>query len=72
MRTIRLGSDTMVNAAGLFRWAMNGYCFKKDRAVLRRVMKECWDTGLADSEWDKILSGEVSHRIENDTVVIEI
>ena len=37
---LTLESTPMLNTAGLLRWAMNGYKFKKDRKKLRRVFIE--------------------------------
>ena len=40
MLTLTLESTPMLNTAGLLRWAMNGYKFKKDRKTLRRVFTQ--------------------------------
>lgn len=69
-KTFRLGSNDMVSAPGIIKWAMNGYKFKRDRKKMVDVMKS-WP-GLTDAQWGKVLSGEVPHVIEGDVVVITI
>jgi hypothetical protein len=67
---VRLTSCSMVNTAGLLRWAMNGYKFKKDRKSLRRVFAEGY--GLTDDVAHRLLLGEIPHTIEGDEVVFEV
>lgn len=69
-KTFRLGSNQMVSAPGIIRWAINGYKFKRDRKKMVNVMKS-WD-GLTDAQWAKVLTGEIPHTIEGDVVVITI
>lgn len=71
MRTVRLKSIEMCSAPGMLKWAMHYWGFVSDRPKLRKVMQS-WPVGLTDSEWNKVLSGEVPHTIEGDTVVITI
>lgn len=69
-KTFRLGSNQMVSAPGILKWAMNGYKFKRDRKKMVNVMKS-WP-GLTDEQWGKVLAGEIPHTIEGDVVVITI
>ncbi len=73
MLVLTLESAPMLNTAGLLRWAMNGYKFKKDRKKLRRVFVEGFPhPRLTDEVVDKLLSGELPHRIDGENVVIEL
>jgi hypothetical protein len=73
MLILTLESNPMLNTAGLLRWAMNGYKFKRDRKNLRRVFVESFrHPRLTDEVVDKLLSGELPHKIAGDKVVIEL
>ena len=73
MLTLTLESTPMLNTAGLLRWAMNGYKFKKDRKKLRRVFTQSFThPRLTDDVVDKLLSGELPHKIDGENVVIEL
>ncbi len=73
MLTLTLESTPMLNTAGLLRWAMNGYKFKKDRKTLRRVFTEGFThSRLTDEVVDRLLKGELPHRIDGENVVIEL
>lgn len=37
-----LGSSQLFHAPGIWRWAVNGYKFPRDRAALRKVIVEGW------------------------------
>lgn len=71
MPTYRLGSNTLVNALGVVTWAINGYAFERDRAVLRRIIVEGWP-GVPDDAAHQLLSRAISHEIVGDTVVFTI
>jgi hypothetical protein len=52
---------------------MNGYKFKRDRRKLRRVFVECFPHPRLTAEVvDKLLSGELPHKIVGENVVIEL
>ena len=73
MLILTLESTPMLNTVGLLRWAMNGYKFKKDRKRLRRVFVTGFPhPRLTDDVVDKLLSGELPHKIEGENVVIEL
>ncbi len=73
MLTLKLESTPMLNTAGLLRWAMNGYKFKKDRKRLRRVFTEGFThPRLTDEVVDRLLKGELPHKIDGENVVIEL
>jgi hypothetical protein len=73
MLILTLESNPMLNTAGLLRWAMNGYKFKRDQKMLRRVFVQGFPhPRLTDEVVDKLLSGELPHRIEGRNVVIEL
>lgn len=71
MPTYRLGSNTLVNAPGVVAWAINGYAFERDRAILRRVIVDGWP-GVPEDAAHQLLAGEISHKIVGDTVVFTI
>ena len=73
MLILTLESTPMLNTAGLLRWAMNGYKFKRDRKKLRRVFVEGFPhPRLTNDVVDKLLSGELPHKIAGENVVIEL
>ena len=73
MLTLKLESTPMLNTAGLLRWAMNGYKFKKDRKRLRRVFTEGFThPRLTDEVVDRLLKGDLPHKIDGENVVIEL
>ncbi len=73
MLILTLESTPMLNTAGLLRWAMNGYKFKKDRKKLRRVFTQGFThPRLTDEVVDRLLKGELPHKIEGENVVIEL
>ena len=73
MLTLTLESTPMLNTAGLLRWAMNGYKFKKDRKRLRRVFTQGFThPQLTDEVVDRLLKGELPHKIDGENVVIEL
>jgi hypothetical protein len=67
-KTHRLGSNSLVFAPGILRWAIGGYRFRKDRPKLRELMRS-WP-GLTDKQWHDVLSGKVPYTVDGDTVVI--
>jgi hypothetical protein len=70
---LTLESTALLNTAGLLRWAMNGYKFKRDRRTLRRVFVVGFPhPRLTDDVVDKLLSGDLPHKIEGENVVIEL
>lgn len=71
MPIYRLGSNELVHAPGVVAWAINGYAFKRDRAVLRRVIVDGWP-GVPDAVAHQLLSGSIPHSIEGDAVVVAI
>ena len=73
MLILTLESTPMLNTAGLLRWVMNGYRFKKDRKNLRRVFVEGFPhPRFTDEVVGKLLAGELPYRIEGENVVIEL
>jgi hypothetical protein len=63
----------MLNTAGLLRWAMNGYKFKKDQKKLRRVFTESFiHPRLTEEVVDRLLKGDLPHKIDGENVVIEL
>lgn len=70
MATYRLGSSEFAYAPGLIAWAINGYAFEKDRPQLRRVIAESW--GIPGDIVHKLLSKEISYKIEDEKVVFSV
>lgn len=70
-RTYRLGSNDMVHAPGVLKWAITGYKTKKDRKKMIDVMRS-WPTEISHEEWHMILTGQIPHKVENDAVVITL
>ena len=73
MLRLTLESSSFANTPGLLRWAMNGYKFKKDRKVLRRVFVE----GFPHPQFTHrvvhdLLCGKLPHTIDGGNVVIDI
>jgi hypothetical protein len=60
----KLGSDDMVNAAGILRWAINGYAFKSDRKKIMNVM-HTW-SGPSDETYHRLLMGEIPYTVDED------
>lgn len=71
MPIYRLGSNELVHAPGVVAWAINGYHFKRDRAVLRRVIVDGWP-GVPDHAAHQLLSGAAPHHVDGDTVVFTV
>ena len=71
MPIYRLGSNELVHAPGVVTWAINGYHFKRDRAVLRRVIVDGWP-GVPDHAAHQLLSGAAPHHVDGDTVVFKV
>lgn len=71
MPVYRLGSNELVHAPGVIAWAINGYAFQRDRAVLRHVVIACWP-GIPEDAVHQLLSGSTPHATEGDTVVFAI
>lgn len=71
MPVYRLGSNELVHAPGVIAWAINGYAFKRDRKVLRRVVVDEWP-GVPDAAAHQLLSGSVSYALDGDTVVFTV
>lgn len=67
----RLGSNELVHAPGVVAWAINGYHFKRDRAVLRRVIVDGWP-GVPDHAAQQLLSGAAPYHVDGDTVVFTV
>ena len=67
----RLGSNELVHAPGVVAWAINGYHFKRDRAVLRRVIVDGWP-GVPDHAAQQLLSGAAPYHVDGDTVVVKV
>lgn len=71
MLIYRLGSNELVHAPGVVAWAINGYHFKRDRAVLRRVIVDGWP-GVSDHAAHQLLSGAAPYHVDGDTVVFTV
>jgi hypothetical protein len=71
MPIYRLGSNELIHAPGVVAWAINGYHFKRDRAVLRRVIVDGWP-GVPDHAAHQLLSGAAPHRVDGNTVVFTV
>ncbi|MBP0440467.1 hypothetical protein [Tianweitania sediminis] len=71
MPVYRLGSSELIHAPGVIAWAINGYAFKRDRTVLRRVIVDGWP-GVSAAAAHQLLSGSVPHTVEGDTVVFTV
>lgn len=69
MTTYRLASAPHVYTPGIVRWAINGYHFKKDRAVLVKVLAG-WN--LPKSAIHALLSKAVPYTVEGETVVFTV
>lgn len=62
VRTKVLQSCEAVNAVGIFRWAQNGYKFKRDRKDIRNVLMAGWS--ISKEEAHGILTGEIPVTID--------
>lgn len=71
MPVYRLGSNELVHAPGVVAWAINGYAFKRDRVVLRRVIVDGWP-GVPDAAARQLLSGSAPYTVDGDTVVFTV
>jgi hypothetical protein len=71
MPVFRLGSNELIHAPGVIAWAINGYAFKRDRAILRRVIGDGWP-GVTAAAAHQLLSGSVPHTVDGDTVVFTV
>lgn len=71
MPIYRLGSNELIHAPGVVAWAINGYHFKRDRAVLRRVIVDGWP-GVPDHAAHQLLSGAAPHHVDGDTVIFTV
>ncbi len=73
MLRLTLESSSFASTPGLLRWAMNGYKFKKDRKVLRRVFVEGFPhPHFTHKVVHRLLSGKLPHKIEGESVIIEL
>ncbi|GAA5666032.1 hypothetical protein Brsp07_04541 [Brucella sp. NBRC 14130] len=70
MATYRLGSSDFAHAPGLIAWAINGYAFKKDQTTLRKIVADTW--GIPGDIAHKLLSKEISYKIEDEKVVFSV
>ena len=71
LNMIRLGSNEMVFAPNIFRWAMAHWALPKNRKTVLNVMKS-WEAPLTDKQWGAVLQGKIPHKIDGESVVIEI
>ena len=71
MPIYRLGSSPLVHAPGLIAWAINAYAFPRDRAAVLRVVTETWP-GLPEQHARLLLSSQLSYRLEDDTLVLDV
>lgn len=69
MNTYRLGSSPAVHAPGLIAWAINGYHFPRDRALMCKVVTETWS--IPPEAADALLSKRAAFTVENATVVFQ-
>jgi hypothetical protein len=67
MKVYRLGSSPNVYAPGLIAWAINGAHFKKDRPATVRIVSQAWN--IPEDAARKLVTKQVAHTIENETVV---
>ena len=67
MKTYRLGSGPMVSAPGLIRWATNGAAFQNDLPAMVRIVSDTWH--IPEDAARKLVTKQVAHTIENETVV---
>lgn len=70
MKTYRLGSNPMVSAPGMVRWAINGAKFPRDRTTMVNVIAQTWNIPAKDAR--KLLLCEVPHSVEDETVVFSV
>ena len=69
MTTYRLGSNPMIYAPGMVRWAINGFAFKEDQNTILNVMR-AWP--VPDAALHKLLNGTVPYTVEGDAVVFTV
>jgi hypothetical protein len=67
MKQYRLGSNEMVSAPGMVRWAINGAHFEKDRPAMIDVISETW--GVPPEAAMALVMQQVPYTIEDETVV---
>lgn len=67
-KTYRLGSNPLVSAPGMVRWAKSAYRFRRDRKVIRNVILAGWP-GVTPKAAHKLLIGDVEYRVVEEEVV---
>ena len=65
-KTYRLGSNEMVSAPGMVRWAINGASFKSDIPQMVKVI-ESW--GVPKAAAHALVTKKVPFTVEGETVV---
>lgn len=66
-KTYRLLSSPRVYAPGLIAWAINGYGFPRDRALMVEIVRESWK--IPEHAAVSLLSKAVPYSVEGDVVV---
>jgi len=65
--TYRLGSNALVFAPGVVRWAVHGARFPTDRPGMVRVIADGW--GVPKAAARKLVTGKVPYTVEAGAVV---
>ena len=72
---VRLGSNPMFCTPGMLKWAINGYKFKRDRALLRKMFVEGFpNPQITVKQWSKVvhklLLGEIQYTVDKKEGVV--
>lgn len=70
-QTYRLHSSAMFHSPGVIKWAINGYAFKDDRESLRNTINGAYPE-IPVGAIEKLLTGEVPYKVEDETVVFTV
>jgi len=71
MATYRLGSSPLIHTPGVIAWAINGFHFKADRAVLREIVVGMFPQ-VPGEAIEQLLTTAVPYTVEGETVVFTV
>lgn len=71
MATYRLGSSPLIHTPGVIAWAINGFHFEADRAVLREIVTGMFPQVPAEAI-EQLLTKAVPYTVEAETVVFTV
>jgi hypothetical protein len=74
MSILKLNSNEMVSAPGIFMWAKQLWATAtndKDRKTAIQILSS-WDSGLTDEQLGHALAGQIKTEIKGETVLIHV